>query len=242
MLREHRQHLTPPPFATTIGRMEPPAPDPDFSRRVLVVEDEPLIQQLIRDVLHAAGFDARIESDAAAAVEAFDAFDPDALLVDIDLGTGPNGIEFAEAIRLRAPYLGIVFLTRVADPRLVGASFADDDPNVAFLRKQDVDDRERIIEAMEAVLADAADESVRHDLTRERAFTDLTRTQLEVLRLVAAGASNTEIARQRGTSLRGAESLLRRTFAAADIDSTDPALNARVMAARAFLDARGASS
>ncbi len=222
--------------------MDVPTNDPEFSRRVLVVEDEPLMQQLVRDVLHAAGFATRIEGDAVAAIEAFDVFDPDALLVDIDLGAGPSGIEFAEAIRRRAPYLGIVFLTRVADPRLVGATFADDDPNVAFLRKHDVDDRVRIIEAMEAVLADAADERVRHDLAGERAFAGLTRTQIEVLRLVADGASNAEIARQRGTSLRGAESLLRRTFAAAGIDSTDPAQNARVVAARAFLEARGASA
>ncbi len=242
MLREHRQHLRPPSFASKIALMAPTPPDPEFSRRVLVVEDEPLMQQLILDTLHAAGFAVHVEANATAAIDAFDGFDPDAILVDIDLGTGPNGIEFAEAIRLRAPYLGIVFLTRIADPRLAGATFAGDDPNVAFLRKQDVDDRKRMIEAMEAVLSDAADESVRHDLTGDRSFANLTRTQLEVLRLVAAGASNAEIARQRGTSLRGAESLLRRTFAAAGVDSTDPALNARVIAARAFLDARGSSS
>jgi DNA-binding NarL/FixJ family response regulator len=59
----------------------------------------------------------------------------------------------------------------------------------------------------------------------------ITSTQAEILRMIADGLSNASIAEARGISLRAAEALVQRTFAALGVNG-DPSINARVVAVR----------
>ena len=56
-------------------------------------------------------------------------------------------------------------------------------------------------------------------------------SQGEILRMIADGLSNAAIARERNVTLRAAEALIQRTFAALGIKG-DPDVNSRVIAVR----------
>ena len=59
-------------------------------RRVLVVEDQPLMRALVGDTLTHAGFVVHTAGSAVEALTEFDGFDPDLLVTDIDLGVRPT--------------------------------------------------------------------------------------------------------------------------------------------------------
>ena len=63
-----------------------------FQRRILIVEDDAFMGSLMAGALNNEGFDAKLALSAVAAKRQLKTFDPDVVLVDIDLGEGPNGI------------------------------------------------------------------------------------------------------------------------------------------------------
>jgi DNA-binding response OmpR family regulator len=61
-----------------------------MSRTVVVVENESLLRDLIARSLEAAGFHVSTAANAADAKRAVKVVDPDACVIDIELGPGPN--------------------------------------------------------------------------------------------------------------------------------------------------------
>jgi len=82
-----------------------------------VVENESLLRDLIARSLEAVGFNVTTAANASDAKRACKAVDPDACIVDIELGPGPDGFDFAEYLSREAPDVGVVFLTNLPDPR-----------------------------------------------------------------------------------------------------------------------------
>ena len=199
-------------------------------RRVTVVEDNSLMRVLLADMLDAANFEVTTAANAADAIRLIRSTDPDALLVDIELGNGPSGIDLVNRVLRDSPHLGVVFLSRLPDARFAGATPPPESPNIAWLRKQDVNDSNAVVDALDAVLRDRATRELRSDLRSNRPLAHLSKAQVELLRLVAAGMTNAEIAAERNTSVRAVEHLIRRTFSAAGINADGG--NARVLAVR----------
>jgi DNA-binding NarL/FixJ family response regulator len=82
---------------------------------ILIVEDEPLIAEDIQGYLEESGFGiVGIANSGAIALEILSKTKPDALLLDINLGAGLDGIELAGIIR-KDYQLPFVFLTSHAD-------------------------------------------------------------------------------------------------------------------------------
>ncbi len=82
---------------------------------ILIVEDEPLIAEDIQGYLEENGFEVTgIANDGHTALEMLQAGLPDALLLDINLGSGPDGIELASKVRSMYE-IPFVFLTSHAD-------------------------------------------------------------------------------------------------------------------------------
>lgn len=210
----------------------------DLQRRVLLVEDEDLLRSLVGAELERRGFRVASAGSAAAAIELAASFDPDALVMDVDLGRGPTGFDVATVIAERSPGIGVVFLTNLAAPEVAQVRPRDLPPGWAFLRKTAVHDPDTIIAALNAVLDDHGSRvAFRHDLSRRDPLTGLSHSQVEMLALIAGGLTNQQIAERRGSSLRAVERLINRTFTALNLD--DKTGNARVMATRAYLEARG---
>ncbi len=206
--------------------------------KVLVVEDEPLVRALISSLLEADGFDIKSASNAAEARSVTKEFDPRVAIVDIELGDGPSGIDLAQILRLQFPQIGLVFLTHIPEPRVVGVENRNIPKNAAYLRKDRMADTGVLKAAIEAAAKDRVGKQFRDDKTIQHELTNVSRSQLDVLRMVAMGLSNHEIAAQRGTTVRAVEHLVKRAFVAAGVDSEAPG-NARVVAARQFITIAG---
>ena len=197
------------------------------TRQVLLVEDEPLLRDLIAKSIEAQGFLVTTAANATDAKRAVKTVDPDAMVVDIELGPGPTGLDLAEVIAKQRPDIGIVFLTNLPDPRFGGDGKAVT-KNQAYIRKGAIESTGELLEALEAVLRDRVTKEYRHDLASNRPLSNLSQRQISTLKLVAEGKTNQQIADLRGTSTRAVESMLSRIFEALDIDpkSSNPRVEA----------------
>lgn len=209
----------------------------DLTRRLLVVEDDPLTGALLADLLRSHGFDVQVEHTAASARTAVVEFDPDAALLDIQLGDGPSGVTLAHVLHERYPHVALMFLTRFPDQRAAGLIDVDLPTGCGFLRKDRVADTDYLLTAIEEALHDHA-VAYRDDLSAERPLAGLTPTQLEVLRMVAQGLTNAAIARRRETSESAVEQSVAGIVRALDIPSRSD-LNPRMEAARRYIAAAG---
>jgi CheY-like chemotaxis protein len=68
------------------------------ARRVLIVDDYPLVAESLRRVVALAGHDVRVAHDGPAALEAISTFQPEVIVLDIGL-PGMNGYDVARQIR-----------------------------------------------------------------------------------------------------------------------------------------------
>mgnify|MGYP000384947329 FL=1 len=209
-----------------------------YRRHVVVVENESLLRDLIAQSLEAHNFQVTTAANVADAKRACSSVDPDAVVVDIELGPGPNGFDFAEYLQRNAADVGIVFLTNIPDPRFVGKDRKTVPSNAAYLRKSQLVNSTELVDALDAVFRDRASVKYRHDLDSTRPLASLSKKQLGVLSLVSQGLSNSQIAEMRGTTIRAVEGMVSRVFEALAI-STSADGNARVEAARTFLKATG---
>lgn len=208
---------------------------PGFGRRILVVEDEPLMASLLAEVLEGQGFDARTAADGRQARLEVERFDPDAALLDIALGEGPSGVDLALILHRQRPDIALLFLTKYADARTAGVPESDIPPNCGFLRKDRVRDSAYLLESLEAVLADRPDR-VRDDQDPAAPLAVLNAKQLDVLRMRALGYNNDFIARAKGAGISTVERWVIQIFRALDI-GTHGDLNPRVEAVRRFVAA-----
>ena len=70
-----------------------------MNERILVVDDEPKLVRLVREVLTATGYHVTTASSGKAAVELVAIEQPDLVLLDILLPPGPDGYEICRRIR-----------------------------------------------------------------------------------------------------------------------------------------------
>jgi DNA-binding NarL/FixJ family response regulator len=208
-----------------------------FNRKVLVVEDDALLRSLIVSKLEADGFVVQATDSAATARKIADDFDPDVALLDIELGNGPTGIDLALILRKSQPEIALVFLTHIPEPRVVGIDNRKIPKNAAYLAKDRITDPTMLSDAIDAALRGKAGRDFRDD-KRDYPLAELSRSQLAVLQMVALGMSNSEIAKERDTTVRAVENLVKRAFEAAGID-TEAGGNPRVNAAREYIRIAG---
>lgn len=209
-----------------------------YQRSVLVVEDEPFVRGLVADKLKGDGFTVELASSAAEARKITANKDIDIVVLDIDLGSGPSGLDLGLALHKMHPEIALVFLTHVPEPRIFGVDVKSMPKNAAYLLKQRLSDPNLLKDAIEAALRDKVGPEFRDDLRPTHPLMNVSRTQLDVLRMIAKGYSNQQIAEARGTTLRAVENLVNRAIAAAGIDVKSKT-SARVIAVREFIRVAG---
>jgi CheY-like chemotaxis protein len=88
--------------------------------RLLIVEDELLVAMHLEEIAEELGCEiAAIAPTGKAAVRLESELQPDVVLMDINLGSGIDGIETAEILRERCP-VAIIFVTAYRDPSTLG--------------------------------------------------------------------------------------------------------------------------
>jgi len=211
------------------------------ARRVLLVEDEPLLASLMGQVLVDSGLAVRVCTSETEARSALREFDLDAALIDVHLGSSPSGLYLAHSLARTHPHVGILLLSRYEDLSAAGLDTWELPEGSAFLRKDQVSDRAVLLDAIDGVLRGrplAAGQAGQPDGAARGVLSELTRQQLAVLRLAALGLTNTAIATRRGTSERSVERLLRSVYETLGI-TVDGDVNPRVEAVRRYVAAAG---
>lgn len=106
-------------------------------QKILVVDDDPAISEMLTIVLSAEGFDTVAVTDGALAVETAQREHPDLILLDLML-PGMNGIDICRAIRQESavPIIMLTAKTDTVDVVLGLESGADDYVNKPFKAKE----------------------------------------------------------------------------------------------------------
>jgi DNA-binding NarL/FixJ family response regulator len=208
-----------------------------FQRRILVVDDDQFLASLIGGALRSEGFDAQIATEATSAKRCLKTFDPDVVLVDIDLGEGPSGIEFIQMIRRARPEIAAILLSKHADSQSAGFSPADIPDGVAYLRKGLVHDTGALVQAINDVARGHA-KALRQDQAGKGDIDRLSKSQREILHMMALGLTNQEIARRRAVSLSSVEQRVSEIFKALDIKANGSVVP-RVEAIRRYIAISG---
>jgi DNA-binding response OmpR family regulator len=101
---------------------------PKHRPRVLVVEDEVPIRSAMKAALTAEGYGIHAAADGREVEKLIERFRPDLAILDVRLGTGPNGFAIAREIRSTSS-LPILFVTAAdgLDERLEGFEAGADD-------------------------------------------------------------------------------------------------------------------
>lgn len=212
------------------------------SPRLLVVEDDAFTRTSIVGALSSSGIEV---SDAvgttAEAVNSFEINKPNVVLLDLDLGYGPTGLDLARAFRIRNPNIGLVMLTTYSDPRLLRANLPDIPAGTEYLIKSNVGEIKIVSEAIKLAInhtkkANAKLKQLRNDIPRD--LQGMTDIQIETLRMVAQGHTNSEIAKQRFVSEKAVEQTIAKIAKALDIPAATNQ-NQRVHIARVFFRLTG---
>lgn len=174
-----------------------PPPEALVTPVVFVVEDEPAIQALFRNIGRIAGFEVRSCRTVAEFHAMFDAGRLGCIVLDLNLPDG-TGIEILEKLALEGCHMPVIFMSGMAKVSEAVAAFRlgtldfvekpfDVDTMLDALRRAVDTDRER--REASAALAEV----------RKR-FDRLTPREREVMELVVQGAANKEVAAHLGLS------------------------------------------
>jgi DNA-binding NarL/FixJ family response regulator len=197
----------------------------------VVVDDEPLICNIVSEILRGEGWSVTEAVDALSAITAIKSTNAELVVADIDLGMGPTGIDVVQRARAEKPEIGVVFITNLADPRITGKGWNAIPGDASYIVKTEINSTIALREAVTAALEG------RSTLTRPIGVVPptekLSNTQIAVLKLVSDGLSNDEIASVRNSTVRAVERLLSRMMTAANVK---PGPSARVQLARLYWD------
>lgn len=196
--------------------------------RVLLVEDDGFALMAMSSALKMAGYETFVAESASAGLTVAKTKRPNAAVLDLHLGQGPNGLDLAIELRKLNAGIGLVFLTSYSDPKLLIPKASLPQGSV-YLNKAQVRDVEILTRALARALAKQGISPA-----AKSKFSDLTVTQIETLQLVAEGLSNAEIAKRRFVTEKSVEKMVSRIAKVIGLESAKDH-NQRVQLARSFI-------
>jgi len=210
--------------------------------KLLIVEDDKILLTMMSGALTSEGFNVLAASDAQSAMQYFDKARPDVVILDIDLGAGPSGIDLANKMRQISGRIAIVFCTSFKDMRFIQGDYLKYPLHTVVLKKADVVNMEKFSNAINKAveLIRESDES-KPDNLHEKYYKDLTALEIELLTLIAGGHSNKQVAAEKGISLKSCENAIARLAKKLEIPATEQS-NQRVLLTRKYLELSGKSN
>lgn len=212
----------------------------DKAIKILIVEDEGLFRDMLTISLGAI---PNIEivgavSDGKAAVEAAIQVKPDVVLMDIELGSDPNGIAAGRAIKKENKNIGIIVLSGHKGREYVNLVAADEFSGWSYLLKQSVSDSSSLARAIERAASGLVvmDASVVNSMKpRKGSLTGgLTPRQQEVLSMMAQGYNNAAIAEKLVLGTKSVENYINAIYQELNLSHNGP-LHPRVQAVLSYI-------
>ena len=196
---------------------------------VLVVEDETFTKNIVSEMISKLGHNCNSVTNVNDALIFIKKSKPNLVITDLDFGEGPTGLDLINKIHKDHPEIGLVVLTAHRSPLLVDASFKQLPPNVRYVIKSEIDAINTFEEILRNVISDK--KSIKSHSSKNENEIFVSKTQAELLQLIAQGFSNQAIAEKRGTTLRAVEALINRTYEALNLKVSD-SRNLRVEAVK----------
>ncbi|NCA18585.1 MAG: DNA-binding response regulator [Actinobacteria bacterium] len=169
-------------------------------KRILVVDDEPNINDLISTSLKFSGFDVRSAMNGAQALTIAEEFKPHALVLDVMM-PGMSGFEVCEKLRKDGLKVGVLFLTAKdsTDDKVTGLTIGGDDYMVKPFSLEELIARVRaILRRTGDIQIDIDDELIRfadlelneatHEVRRGGNLIELSPTEFTLLRYLLINA------------------------------------------------------
>lgn len=179
--------------------------------RVVVADDDSFTTSLVAAGLEGEGFEVFTASTVSEAWLAVTREEPHALVTDLNFRSVDSGATLLRQVHNDFPWVGLVVLTSHRSPRLAVRDTADM-PDTVYLVKSSLRSVKELGDAVRSAISGG---TVSHsDVAHEATTITVTRAQAEVLRMLAYGVSTRVLAERRGTSVRAAEAILARLYAA----------------------------
>lgn len=209
------------------------AREPADMIRVLIVDDHPIVREGIAALIERQSDMIAVgeASNGAEAIEGFAALLPDVVLMDVQM-PGMDGIAAVEAIRRVCARAAILMLTTYpGDAQAVRAIRAG---AAGYLLKNSI--RKELLDAIRSVHAGRRTVSpdIAHALAVHALDERLSERELAILRLVAEGQPNKQIAWHLGVSIDTIKANLKQLFAKLGVDDRTHAVT--VAARRGFIE------
>ena len=169
-------------------------------KRILVVDDEPNIDDLISTSLKFSGFEVRSAMNGAQALTIAEEFKPHALVLDVMM-PGMSGFQVCEKLRKDGLKVGVLFLTAKdsTDDKVTGLTIGGDDYMVKPFSLEELIARVRaILRRTGDIEIDIDDELIRfadlelneatHEVSRGGKLIELSPTEFTLLRYLLINA------------------------------------------------------
>jgi two-component system, OmpR family, response regulator len=163
--------------------------------RVLVVDDEPSLAELLGSVLRYEGWETRTAADGGSAVRTARDFEPDAIVLDIMLPDF-DGLEVLRRVRAILPHVCVLFLTArdSVQDRVTGITAGADDYVTKPFSLEEVVARlrgllrragmARASGGTDLTVGDLAMDEDAREVRRDGELIELTATEFELLRFL----------------------------------------------------------
>ena len=208
--------------------------------RVLIVEDEGLFRDMLKISLGAIPNLKVVDavSDGRTPIETADRLKPDVVLMDIELGSDPNGIAAGRAIKQAHEDIGMIVLSAHKEREYVDLVSKDEYAGWSYLLKQSVTDAGALVRAIEGsasglvVMDPWVVSSMR---PRKGSLTArLTPRQQEVLAMMAQGYNNAAIAGKLVLGTKSVENYINAIYQELGLSHNGP-LHPRVQAVLSYI-------
>ncbi|MCH7606482.1 MAG: response regulator transcription factor [Chloroflexi bacterium] len=170
--------------------------------KVLIVEDEGLFRDMLKISLSSIPNIQVVDAvpDGNLAVQSASRLQPDVVLMDIELGGEPNGIDAGRAIKSNHPDIGIIILSAHKERQYMKLIASEELSGWSYVLKQSVTDAGALVRAIEGAASGLVvmDPAVVNSLKPRKGSVTagLTPRQQEVLSMMAQGYNNSAIAQK----------------------------------------------
>lgn len=202
-----------------------------------MVDDDPFTRSTLASSLQVLGCYVITADSVSSAIRAMRDYTgdtpPNVALLDLDLGEGPTGLDLAQTLREEYPTLAIVILSTYQDPRYLGSNQPALPDGGIYLVKSSVTGPKVLGDALKQAVENMQRPAKKSRKDGEVGKSELSDKQVEIMRLVAGGLANAEIAKRLWMTESAVEKSITRLIKNLNLSSSKDQ-NQRVLIASAY--------